>query len=469
MIKNILIFMVLCFLIGCAKKFTAPNENQAIIKMPKKEIVKTETKAYIATKDANNKILSTKVNINAQKITLIDSITKIIPELNIIANDNNVALSTVINVRANNITLKDYLKQLEKLTGYKIMLVNNNIVVKSKISKSWNLATLANLPNSNIGISSLDKSSNNNINIQEQSNEWQLVIDNVKLLLNDKKANLLVNKRLGRVTVIGTPNQIAVVDKYLSELQFEANRQIALEIKVINVALDKSAANGIDFSLLSRDANRNFGISGALAQTVDGGGVLSIGDLSGLNPLKNGNVELSVLLNYLNKTGTAEIINEPFITLTNGMSTYFSGGNTFKFVSNIKASTDQNGNVIQTAELEDKEIGVQLSLNVKLLDNDKVLIQILPVISSIDSFTTITTGTGDNQQTFQTPNTSLQNLLTQVIVENGKTIVIGGLITKRIISSAKATNNKLFAWLDSDKKEYERKELVIAIKPTILN
>jgi type II secretory pathway component HofQ len=51
----------------------------------------------------------------------------------------------------------------------------------------------------------------------------------------------------------------------------------------------------------------------------------------------------------------------------------------------------------------------------KILPNNRIVVNIVPIISSIKSFTTLTSGSNNSMQEFKTPNIALQKLRTQVI------------------------------------------------------
>ena len=474
---NIIIFISLYLLFSCSSNINtnAIKNNKPILNIKKAVKTTPVTQHYIAVDDADSLLLDNLVNINVEKISLIDSITKAVTGVNVVAKDNNVVLNKIIAVRANQLKLKDYLKLLENITGYDLELINNQITISSRITKSWNLAAIASMPNANVSV--VNKNNANNTNIVIKNDEWADVINNVKQILADDiktkkqqiKQNLFANRRLGTITVITTPEKIKLVDSYLTRVISDSNKQIALEIKIYDVILNENHNTGIDFNLLSKGNNGEFGINIVSNVAANAAKGLTVGTLNAVNPLIKKDIQLTALLNILNTFGDTRIISEPFITLTNGMSSQFNAANAFRFVANIKANTDQNGNVVQTSELEDLEVGVQISLTARIIAKNKILIQVVPNITSLDSFTTITTGTGDNQQTFQIPNTTVQNLITQIIVNDGKTIVIGGLIIDKIADSAKKTDNKFFSFLDSKNLTYDRREVIMTIKPTILN
>lgn len=65
-------------------------------------------------------------------------------------------------------------------------------------------------------------------------------------------------------------------------------------------------------------------------------------------------------------------------------------------------------------------VGVDMRVTPKILPDNRIVVSIVPVVSSLKSYTTLSSGFGSSLQEFKTPNITLQKLTTQVIVESGK-------------------------------------------------
>ena len=136
----------------------------------------------------------------------------------------------------------------------------------------------------------------------------------------------------------------------------------------------------------------------------------------------------------------------------------------------MNATPDGDGNVITTSEMARMSVGVEMRVTPKILPDNRIVVSIVPIISSIKSFTTVTSGSGISVQEFQTPNIALQKLATKVIVESGKTIHLGGLIATKVVNAAKGLPNAgIFdVFFRGVQKSLERREIVILITPTIV-
>lgn len=420
-----------------------------------------KTPIYIEVFYPRDQKLNADISINQPTIILITALEEA-TSLAIIANDDTTNLNQKISVNfAGN--LGEYLKYLSRLTNYHIYLKNNTIVVQSIIEKSWNLA----------GISSDSSNAVKSDLVQAtQAQAWQATIDTVKRMLqgsDSKNDNVIVsaNQKTGTLYVLAPPQKINVVDNYINNLLKASQKQIHLSVSVIDVSLENAKGRGIDWSLVAEGVNGAIGIASNQTQIIDGAGLVSIGTLNNSNLLQKGDVSAKVLISLLEKQGKVIVQNQPNITVLNGDTGIISTGTEFSYISKINANSDQNGNIVSTAEVERLNIGVDMQVRAKILDGDRVLINVVPIISSLQSLDTIQSG----DSSFQTPNITLQKLSTQAIVGNGKTMHLGGLIAKKIANASKSVpGDSLFDGIfGSSQNSLEKREVVILIKPTIIN
>ncbi|WP_306800484.1 hypothetical protein, partial [Escherichia coli] len=72
------------------------------------------------------------------------------------------------------------------------------------------------------------------------------------------------------------------------------------------------------------------------------------------------------------------------------------------------------------------KVGVTLSVTVRVLEDERLLVDIWPVISNLGANDSV--GIGGFQ--FQTPRVNLKEFSTQLITSSGRSVHLGGLITK---------------------------------------
>ncbi len=410
---------------------------------------------FVQITKPRNKLLNKTITINKQNITLIDAINSEVPEAVVIANDSGVNLTQSISVRFNG-SLSDYLSYLANITKYKLTPKNNNIIIKSKIQKSWNLAAL----------SIITSNSQTNQAIGHNNDpKWQKIISSIQKIIS-KEAKIIDNQRTGDIFVIATPVDIDTINTYLTNIKNKSEQQVYLKVVVLDVTLNDDSATGIDWSVIQTGNRGSFGITQVANQVLDEAGVVSIGTVNNSTLIsKSGETSLKLLINLLSKQGAVRVENQPDLVVLNGNQAYISTGDEFSYVKSINANTDSQGNITTTAEIKRINVGVELQVTPKILDDGRILVNVVPVISSLKNFSNITSG----NQTFQTPNIVLQKLTTQAIVKSGQTLHLGGLIAEKISKASKSSTNAILRSLFSGiQSRFERREIAILITPELI-
>ena len=159
------------------------------------------------------------------------------------------------------------------------------------------------------------------------------------------------------------------------------------------------------------------------------------------------------------------------MTITNGYTAYLGSTQEFSFVSNVEFLPLTSGNSSNaasdtaiTTQLSRVNVGIKIAVTPRILDNGKILVNIVPFLSSITGFTPIKSG----GEIFETPNIALQEMATQVITESGNPIYLGGLVVNRMLQNTKnlpIKNKALAKALGSASFEEENSELVIVVTP----
>ncbi len=504
--------LLMLMLSGCTTNENKESIDTIVEKMLSKEyspiVFNPEpTPAFIVIKEPKDLKLEQKVNVSIkQPINIIAAIDFADSTLSI-SPDSGVDLNKKFNVKFNNQTLGVYFDFLENITGYHIELIDGVVYIKSIQTQTWHLQSLS-LDNveissakNDIGASTQEKQTN--------VDSWDEIIKQVKIIMNlddrpkflfkiikavkkdakkdegeeakeeaekqIKAFSVVHNKQLGTVTVTGMPKKLEQVDIWLSGLIKSSNRQVHLQVQVLDVTIDESIGQGINWNLISKQSSSKqssgqFQISNNSKQVIDGAGLISIGSPIGTALNLGNKISLSVMLNLLRKQGNVRVDNQPNITVTNGREAYITTGDEFSYIASIKSATDAQGQITTTSDIQRMNIGIDMRVTPKILPDNRIVVNIVPIISSIKSFTTLTSGSNNSTQEFKTPNIALQKLRTQVIVESGKTIHLGGLIASKVANAAKGLPDGgiMDMFFRGVQKSFERREIVILITPTIV-
>jgi len=126
---------------------------------------------------------------------------------------------------------------------------------------------------------------------------------------------------------------------------------------------------------------------------------------------------LGAALDLLQRNGAANILSEPSILCTNNKESEIYVGQTRSILTQAQQSTSGVSNVVNNYSRED--IGLTLKVKPRLSSNNKV---------TLDVETTIEDVLDNESPSADRPTTTKRKVKTNAIVNNGETIILGGLI-----------------------------------------
>ena len=216
--------------------------------------------------------------------------------------------------------------------------------------------------------------------------------------------------------------------------------QVLVESLIVEVAANKVAQFGIQWQgILGKQGDGTIGVigtnSGAAGSNIIGltaalasGSATSIATAAtglgaGMNvalaPRINGQYYLGALANFLQNSGDANVLSTPnLMTLDNEEARILIGDNV-PFVTGSYANTGNNGTVNPFKTVERKDVGLMLKVRPQIGENGTVKMAIYQEISKIDDST---------RNNANGPSTSKRSVESNVLVDDGSIIVIGGLL-----------------------------------------
>jgi type II secretory pathway component GspD/PulD (secretin) len=445
--KNIVILLLTlllssCFLSDTKEDFGKLDVSTKILETPvfKGPVLDSDVfiqvdKVYLVE---SSPILDKTVNISSKQPINIMAAIDFADNTLSVSPDADVDLNKKFNIKFNNQTLARYFNYLENITGYQIELSDGVVYIRSTQQMKWNLQSLS-LNDSTILTSAKTEvgkdTDTDSVAPKSISDNWKQIISHIKTILGSKGI-VVDNQQLGTITAEGLPARVKRVDLWLNDLIKSSNRQIHLQVQVLDVTVDESVGRGINWNLISKQSAQ-FKIGNNAQQAIGGAGIISIGTPAGSVLDLGKKITLDVMLNLLSKQGKVRVDNQPNITVANGREAYITTGDEFSYVASIDSKADAQGQVTTTSNVERMNVGVDMRVTPKILPDGRIAINITPVVSSLKSYSVLTSGSGSSIQEFKTPNIALQKLATQVIVESGKTIHLGGLIASKVANAAK--------------------------------
>lgn len=491
-------------LTGCAIETSLPEEeiNRPLITgRPVAPKATAESYGRLISKTA--RVRGRKVYINGDNIPLMSALMGPLPDLHVVPRDGNVNLKRPVSVYANGTPLESYLLQLTGVADYRFELKGSTIYVSSVDERVWNVAALAGKRTSiatiaqNGGGNTSQEGTASKVEVLVEEDTWKSILDGATSMLGVEKASEgeLVNtdsagtdagslgvakkytaefkpyvvgvRSQGVISAGGSPAKMQVLDSWIRNLGKASKRQVRMDLNAFDVTLRDERGRGIDWDLFYKKGGEDsFTFSGAAPIDFTGAGAWTVAATA--SDARTWSVD--ALLQFLGEYGEVSVLNQPSLTITNGASAIINSNDEFSYVASFEQAQDAQGQITVTPVTETRTVGLSMAITARILDDERILIEVTPMISSLQGFDNIVA----QNFTLNLPRIALQELSTQVIARSGETVQLGGLISRKITESLSR-----IPWKDSDggvvnflfssvRNSLERRELVVTITPTLV-
>ncbi|WP_323595014.1 type II secretion system protein GspD [Aliarcobacter butzleri] len=391
------------------------------------------------------------ININFKDIK-VDDLIKITSKIT----KKNILVTQIINEKVDYIptqkitkeSLFDILETTLKEKGY--FLVDENGVLKVKkieIIKDEEQFTEV------IGLKNVD-----GVNIIKILDD----IVNKKYINKATKPFVSLDLESNSLVVMASKDELKQIKNLIQELDKE-KAQVYVQAKIIEVNNELVNKIGISYGIISTSA-RSDGIN-AISSNLNGGSnaikeaVDTLGiKVSDIN-IKSG-LALGASLNLLQQNGALDIVSEPSIlAIDNKESSIYVGE---KISVEISSTLTDGG--LQRTNYEREDIGLTLKVKPRISSDTKLTLEINTLLEGIKS-TSVSAG--------QNPDTLKKEIKTAAILNNGESVIIGGLIENKNETIEQKVpflgDIPLFGGLfKNDSKMNKKNNLVIIVTPYMI-
>lgn len=249
-------------------------------------------------------------------------------------------------------------------------------------------------------------------------------------------------------------------DKVLNHMKVGGVQQVMLECQILEVQRSKMRRFGVNFLLNGEDANFASTV-GSLAGITGGGlggfaqGATGLGDSNLSFGLFNSNRVFQGFVQALREEGMLKLQSVPSIVTTNGAPATILSGGEVPIV--VPAG-------LGTVAIEFRSFGIQMDAVPIILGNGRVRLKLRPEVSERD-FSSAVTVDG-----IAVPGFTVRRAETQVEMQFGQTLAIGGLVSRR--ETATTSKVPLFGelpWLGTlfsrKTSDWSESELIILVTP----
>ncbi|BCK61342.1 pilus (MSHA type) biogenesis protein MshL [Aeromonas hydrophila] len=338
--------------------------------------------------------------------------------------------------------------------------------------------------NSNRSSNGSSNSDSNGTRIETDTNSdyWTDLRDTLQTLIGSGDGRAVITSpQAGLVTIRAYPKELKAVREFLNQSESHLKRQVVLEARILEVALNEGYEQGVDWSGLSASWDGNKGITGggsaapSQLPTTPNQIFSALGGGAGFK-ISDGNFNVAV--NLLKTQGDVNTLSSPRVTATNNQKAVIKVGTDEYFVTNASTTITTNSSGVSdktpNVELTPFFSGIALDVTPQIDEEGKVLLHIHPsVIDTEEQQKTIDMGTSGGTLQLPLAKSSIRESDTVVQANNGDIIVIGGLMKtdkQEIVSKVPLLGD--IPWVGeafTNRRESTKKvELVILLKPTVV-
>ena len=325
---------------------------------------------------------------------------------------------------------------------------------------------------------------------------WDELANAVRSILGEGEGtNVTISPQSGIMVVRAMPDELRQVDKFLKQAQIAVERQVMLEVKIIEVELHDGFQSGIDWSAL-----RSGGVTGALgvmsgnttSNTLvsgvesnlpgfsDGGNLLENGlglpgggtGMFGLALAANG---FQAVLGFLETRGDVQILSSPRIATLNNQKALLKVGTDEFFVTNVSGGTQNYSNTtgnqapsIPSLSLTPFFSGISLDVTPQIDSANNITLHVRPSVTSVsEKVKDVDLGEVGNYR-LPLASSAVNEFDTMVRIQDGDIVAIGGLMQLESRRRASGLPGSSSSLLGNRVNSGRKRELVVLIKPTII-
>ena len=236
----------------------------------------------------------------------------------------------------------------------------------------------------------------------------------IKTMLIDSKmlsdaGRIIVDVRSNALMVIDTPVKIEEIGRMIAELD-KRPLQVAIESKLLEIDLTTMENLGIDWTWVKKTAEQ-----------MSKGSDIDLGFSDAIGYFKYGTLgksDFAAVLKALASRADTQILSNPKITTLDNEPAEVRVASKVAYWEEATERTEK-GEIIAIRKWQEKDVGVTLTVTPHIGKDDYIIIDIKPTISALQEWTP-----GDNPY----PIIMYREAITHVMVKDGDTLVIGGLI-----------------------------------------
>jgi MSHA biogenesis protein MshL len=333
------------------------------------------------------------------------------------------------------------------------------------------------------------------INTTTTSDFWtELSLSLTAIVGSEKGRSVVISPMSGVIVVRAMPDELRNVAAYLKASQISIERQVILEAKIIEVQLSDVFQTGVNWGAFSRESGAlnsagQVGAGGVLQPSTGGvgaslsnsalsavpgsnltGGSSNAGSLFGMAFQTN---NFAALLNFLEAQGSVHVLSSPRIATLNNQKAVLKVGTDEFFVTGVTTTTSAVGTTsttTPTVTLQPFFSGIALDVTPRIDENNDIILHVHPSVGQVTTVNKVLNlGAAAGTYTLPLASSSISETDSVVRAHNGQIVAIGGLMRTSTVEEESGIPGLSKLLFGQTSKRTEKRELVILIKPTVVN
>jgi MSHA biogenesis protein MshL len=338
---------------------------------------------------------------------------------------------------------------------------------------------------------------------QQPPEERQRAICNRRHAESDR--SLVVSPQSGIIVVRAAPSELRAVEDYLRATRLAVERQVMLEAKIIEVTLSDQFQSGINWALFNQHvaigqvnrplssprtlfesstpapaaSNLPSNPPGTVPDAVRAAATATLltGSAGAVVGLAASTNSFAALVTFLETQGNVQVLSSPRVATINNQKAVLKVGQDELFVSNVTVTPPTIGTVSTPAtvspEFQPYFSGIVLDVTPQIDERGMITLHIHPTINDIVQVQRVLDLGSAGSFNIPTARNTIRETDTIVRVPDSNIVAIGGLMRTEI-NDVRGGVPGAPDWgpanvlLRSTNRAREKKELVILIKPTVI-
>ena len=390
------------------------------------------------------------------------------------------------------ITMQTRIFQVNYLTGLRSGTSSLRVASSSIADSSGSATTPGTAPTTGSS-RTLDSS---RVSMTSSADFWdELSKSLIAIVGNEKGRSVVISPMSGVIVVRAIPDELRNVAAYLKASQISIERQVILEAKIIEVTLSDALQTGVNWASFTNGGG-NFnsvgqvGAGSTLVPTTAGGAASALtgtaisgtpgasligaaGNPGSMFGLAFQSANFGALLNFLESQGSVHVLSSPRIATLNNQKAVLKVGTDEFFVTGITTTTTAVGTTATTTPtvtLQPFFSGISLDVTPRIDENNDIILHVHPSVGQVTTVNKVLNlGSSGGTLTLPLASSSVSETDSIVRARDGQIVAIGGLMRQATVETESGLPGLAKSIFGQTSKITEKRELVILIKPTVVN